>query len=629
MAIKLKDKGIIYYIRLIFILAAGAFHLYTASFGIWVSQKPLHLTLFLAICFLTEMEKALKIEGRAKRNALFLLYTLCFFASLTVGVYIIKNYSVLTTRLGQGYFYDTLMGTVMLALILVFAQRCLGWTLPIIALIFILYARFGQYFPGLLQHRGFRFERLVTYIPFSSDGIMGSALSASAKFVTLYLIFAATLEVCGGGQFFIDFANSLMGHRRGGPAKAAVISSALMGSISGSAIANVAGTGAFTIPLMKKSGYQPEFAGAVESAASTGGQFTPPVMASAAFIMAELLGVSYGEIISVAILPAFLYYFAVFINVDIEAKKNRLTGLPRETLPQMLPLLKTSGYLLLPVILMVVVLGAFHYSAQRAGIYAIAISIILSWIKKETRIGLKQILSIIDKGIQNSVSVVAACGCSGIIVGVVTGTGLGSVLTRLVTQLSNGHLGIALIFTMIATIILGMGMPTIPAYLIPAVMLAPVLIDLGANKIAAHLFILFFASMSGITPPVALTSFTAAGLAGSNFWKTSLVAFEIAIAGFTVPYVFVFQPGLLLQGPVLGIAQAFIVCALGLLAIAASFRGMLLCRLNMAERAALMVCGVLLIDTNVITDIIGLGILGLVCGMNFLKNKREKEAAAG
>jgi TRAP transporter 4TM/12TM fusion protein len=611
-------KTPLYYLRNVLVLVAGIFHIYTATFGIWVNQKPIHLGLFLLIVFCNEMDKALQ----AKKYIPFTLYTLCFIASGITGIYLSLYYNVLTNRLGQANFGDMFVGIVIIILVMVFTYKSLGLVLPLVAGIFMLYARFGTYFPGLLKHRGFGFSRLVTYLPFTSDGIMGYALAASAKFVVLYLIFAATLEVCGGGQFFIDLANSLMGDKRGGPAKTAVISSALMGSISGSAIANVVGTGAFTIPLMKKSGYRPEFAAAVEASASTGGQITPPVMASSAFIMAEMLGISYGVIIVAAILPALLYYFSIFTNVDMEATKRNLVGLPKESLPKLWPLLKHSGYLLLPIVLLVYTMGVLMLSPQRAGIYAIFCSIVLSWFRKDTRVGPKKLFAIIKSGINSSMAVVSACACSGIIVGVVTGTGVGALLSRLIVQLSMGQLGLALLFTMLATIVLGMGMPTIPAYLIPAVMLVPVLTKMGAAPLGAHLFILFFASMSGLTPPVALTSYAAAGLADSNLWKTSIIAFQIALAGFTMPYVFIFQPGLLLNDSPVNIIHSFVVCTIGLYALAACCRGIMFSKLNIPERIVCFASGVLLIETHIITDLIGVALLIIIGFISFWKSKR-------
>jgi TRAP transporter 4TM/12TM fusion protein len=618
MSEEVPQKTPFYYVWIVLVLAAGIFHIYTATFGIWISQKAVHMGLFMSIWFCYEMDKALQ----AKKYILFALFTLCFIASGIIGVFLSLYYDVLSNRLGQGNLFDTFVGIATVVLAIVFAYRTLGYVLPVISIIFLLYARFGAYVPGLLRHRGLRFERIMTYLPFSNDGIFGNALGASAKFIVLYMIFSATLEVCGGGQFFIDLANSLMGSKRGGPAKTAVISSALMGSISGSAIANVAGTGVFTIPLMKKTGYTGEFAGAVEASASTGGQFTPPVMASVAFIIAEMLGISYGAVCVASILPAILYYFSVFVNVDMEAVKRNLVGLPKEGIPKLWPLIKYNFYLLLPIVLLVYMLGVMMLSPQRAGIYAIFCAIVLGWFKKDTRVGPKRLFAIIKSGITGSMSVVSACVCSGIIVGVITGTGVGAILSRLVMQLSMGKLGLALFFTMLATIVLGMGMPTIPAYLIPAVMLVPGLVQMGAAPLGAHLFILFFASMSGLTPPVALTSYTAAGLAGSSVWKTSVIAFQIALAGFTMPFVFIFQPGLLLNDSPINIIHAFIVCAIGLYALAACCRGIMFSKLNVLERVVCFIGGVLLIETHILTDIIGVVLVIIIGVISFLKSKR-------
>ncbi len=622
---KEKNWNPITYLYYFLVVITGIFQVYTAAFGIWSSQKVVHLSLFLLVICCREMDCSLK----AKKYGSFAISTLFFLASAVAGVFMIVNNKYLTNRLGQGYILDLICGTIVLIVVLWSAYKVLGYVLPLIASLFILYAFWGQYFPGLLQHKGIGFARLVTYLPFSAEGIMGSALATSAKFIVLFIIFASCLELCGGGQFFIDLANSLMGHRRGGPAKSAVIASGLMGSISGSAIANVVGTGSFTIPLMKKTGYSPEFAGAVEASASTGGQFTPPVMSSVAFIVAEMLGITYGNVLVAAIIPALLFYLSVFVNVDMEAINHNLVGLPKEGLPKCIPLLKKKGYLILPVILLVVCLGPMHLSAQRSGLYAIVLSIVLSWVDKATRVGLKTFIEILINGVEGSIGVVAACACSGIIVGVITGTGLGFVLSRLIVDLSHGYLSLALFFTMIATIILGMGMPTIPAYLIPAVMIVPALTSMGADALAVHMFILFFASMSGLTPPVALTSYTAAGLAKGDVWKTSMYAVQIAIAGFTLPYVFVYNPGLLLKDTPIDIVLSTVLCVMGLLAAAGFFRGRLFTRLNWFKRVLCAIAAILLIAPDYYTGIVGVAIFMTIVLLDYFTCKKAAKIPVG
>ena len=618
MAEKTVKKTAITYLYYFLIIVTGAFQLYTAAFGIWTSQKTVHLTFFMLIICCKEMDRTFS----EKKYPQFAVSAVFFAAMVVAGVFMMTNSKYLTNRLGQGYLFDVLCGIAIILVVLWSAYKTLGFVLPLISGFFLLYAYFGKYFPGLLQHRGISFNRLVTYLPFSSEGIMGSALATSAKFIVLFIIFASCLEVCGGGQFFIDLANGLMGHRRGGPAKSAVIASGLMGSISGSAIANVVGTGSFTIPLMKETGYSSEFAGAVEASASTGGQFTPPVMSSVAFIVAELLGITYGNVLIAAIVPALLFYYSVFINVDLEALNHDLLGLPKDSLPKVGRLLKTRGYLLLPVILLVVCLGPLHLSAQRSGLYAIICSVVLSWFDETTRVGLISFGKIVINGVEGSISVVAACACSGIIVGVITGTGLGSVLSRLIIQLSQGHLSLALFFTMITTIVLGMGMPTIPAYLIPAVMVVPALTKMGANPLASHMFILFFASMSGLTPPVALTSYTAAGLAKGDVWKTSMVAVQIAIAGFTLPYVFVYNVGIIWADSLLHTVLATVLCVAGLTASACCFRARILTKIDWPLRMVCALAALLLIAPDYLTGVIGLAIFAIAICMNYFHKKK-------
>lgn len=503
------------------------------------------------------------------------------------------------------------------------ARRATGWPLAILSGLFILYGYFGQYMPGLFYHRGYSWPRMMTYL-FSLDGILSLPVLASAHYIFLFVIFGAFVEASGAGKFFVDFARCAAGRLRGGPAKVSIISSALIGTASGSSVANVVVDGVFNIPLMKASGFRPSAAGAVEAMNSTGGQIVPPVMGAGAFLMAEILGVPYSRVALAAVIPALMYFTAAYWMIDFYAASQGLLGMKKGELPIFRRIMVDRGYLLVPLIVLLVSLMVLMYSPYRSAMYAIITLIIVSWVKKATRMGGKGILETLAKGGKGSIEIAATCAAAGIIVGVLSQTGLGQKFATIIFSYSGGNLMLALIFSMVIAIILGMGMPTTAAYAITASVLAPALTrEFSVPPIAAHLFIFYFACLSALTPPVALASFAAAAIANAKTMEVGWMGMKFAIAGFLVPYMFVYGPAMVLQGTPLEITLVIITGLLGTLSLAAAVQGWLLKRTGSIERAILLVASLTLIKPGWTTDLIGFGLLAIVAIFQFV-NLRKK-----
>lgn len=612
------------------------FQLYTAGFGTLLSynQRSLHIIFAFSLGFLLYPggKKSNKINPTIPD------YLLAIYALIVFG-YIYAFVDVIVNKAGNATTLDLILGVSAILLTLEVTRRVVGAALPIVAGIFLIYAKLGPYMPGILAHRGYTFERIVSHMYLTLEGIMGIPISVSATFVFMFILFGSFLEKTGVGKFFIDLAYSLTGHTKSGPAMTAVVASGLMGSVSGSSVANTVTTGAFTIPLMKKTGYKPYFAGAVEAAASTGGQIMPPVMGAAAFIMAEFTGIPYIHICISAAIPAILYYFGVGVVVHLEASKLGLKGLPKEELPKTSKILKQEGYLLLPLIAIIVLL-VMQYTPTKAALAAIIISVIMagvvSLIKKDKSFGIKEIIGALEAGGKGAVSVACACACAGIVVGVVTLTGLGLRIAELITSLAAGRLLPTLFLTMIASIILGMGLPTTAKYIVLATMAVPALIKLEVNLMAAHLFILYFGIIADITPPVALAAYAGAGIAGANSMQTGFQAVKLASAAFIVPYIFAMNPELILIESISGSTITFlpiyraiplIISALiGILCLGSGIEGYLVTYAKWYERVILILAAFLLLDPQFWTDAIGLVVLVITYILQ--KNRAKKEVAA-
>jgi TRAP transporter 4TM/12TM fusion protein len=491
--------------------------------------------------------------------------------------------------------------------------------LPLTAIVFLVYGLFVARLEPM---------RLVDQLYMTTEGIFGIPLAVSAAYVMIFVLFGAFMERTGTGQLFMDFAMALTGHTAGGPGKVSVVSSSLFGTISGSAVANVMVDGPISIPLMKRSGFPPHFAAGVEATASTGGQIMPPIMGAAAFVMAEFLGVGYGQVVIWAIIPAVLYYLACFAAVHFEAKRRGLVGLPRAELPVLTRVIAERGHLFLPVLIILFVMYS-GYSAPLAALAGTLACFPVALLRKSTRgyVTFGNIVEAMVDGARNALPVALACACAGVVIAVVTLGGLGIVFTQFVIGLARDTLILALVLTMFAGIVLGMGMPTTPAYIIMTALLVPAIVKLGVIVPAAHMFAFYFAILSAITPPVALAVFAAAGLAKADLWASGWAAVKIGCAGFIIPFMFVYEPALLMIGEWPRIVQAFVTASIGITMFAGGLHGYFLTRATLWQRGLLLGGGLMLIDPNWVTDVIGAIILAAVVGIQMLSRREERAAA--
>lgn len=584
----------------------SVFHLYMAGVGTMPTnkQRMLHLAFTLIIIFLSY-----PFSSKSEKKGVSILDFLFAIVGLGVNVYIFFQIDVISAKAGLVSQLDIILGFVTIALVLEAARRCVGKELPLLAIIFLAYAYLGPYLPGDMMHRGYSFERLVDHMYVSAEGIYGIALGVSSTFIFLFILFGAFLSATGLSELFTNASQAVAGHKPGGPAKVAIIASGLLGMINGSAAANVVTTGAFTIPLMKKVGYQAHFAGAVEAVASTGGQIMPPVMGAAAFIMAEFLGIPYKVVMITALIPAILYYLAVWINVDLEAKKLGLVGVPKDQLPDAKAELKKNGHLLLPIALLMYLLLA-DYTPSYAAFYSIVALVVVSFYKKHTRMNLNMLVIALTSGARQAVGVAIACAVVGLIVGVVSITGLGLQLANMILMLAGDMLVPTLFLTMVACMIMGMGMPTSAAYIVAGTVAAPAMVKLGVDPIVAHMFVFYYAVLSAITPPVALAAYAGAGIANASPSQVGWTAVRLGLAGFIVPFMFVFSPALCAQSDsLLIIFRCLVTASIGIYCLASSIQGYMIMRLGYVARALMFAAALLLIDGGVITDAIGFGLL--------------------
>jgi TRAP transporter 4TM/12TM fusion protein len=577
---------------------------------------PIHVTFAITLVFLNYPTFK---EGKISRvlDAFLAVFT------FAIGIYLILNFQRFSTRIPfvhSATAWDIFLGISLVILLLEACRRTVGLSLTVIAILFIVYGFAGKYMPGLLAHRGLSVERFVDLQVLSPNGIFGLPIGVSAELVFYFILFGAFLERSGGGELFSDLAYSVTGRFRGGAAKTSVVSSALYGTISGSAVANVVVDGMITIPLMKRSGFNPAFASAVEAVASTGGQIMPPVMGAAAFILAQIVGVSYWEVAIAAAIPACLYYVALYFAIDFESVKRGLLGLSKAELPDVKTGLKLRIHLLIPLAIMVYYIVSGEVTPVTAAFRAILVTVAVSFLRKATRMGPPRLLAALEKGAKEAVSVAVPCAVAGVVIGVVINSGLGLKFTDLMIYFSGGVLIITLILVMVAVIILGMGMPTSAAYLLAAILMAPALINLGVAPLAAHMFIFYFAVISMITPPVALAAYAAASIGEADLWETGIAAFKIAIPGFLIPFIFVYDNGLLLKGPWVEIVWRTLITIIGVIGLAGSIMGYYARRTTLFDRVLLFIGSILLILPEKITDFMGLAILA---GLFFLQRHRE------
>ena len=601
------------------------FQLYTAIFGVLDAhiQRSVHLAFAMALVFIL-------FPGRKAwpRNKMHPIDVVLAVLATALPLYVVVFYQQLVYRSGMPTTTDMVVGVLGVLMVLEAARRVVGWPIVIVACAFLAYAFAGPNIPGAFAHRGVTLSSLAGHLYFTTEGIFGIPLGVSATFIFLFILFGAYLEKTGLGKFFIDLANGLAGWARGGPAKVAVISSGLMGTISGSSVANVAGTGSLTIPMMKKLGYKPEFAGAVEAAASTGGQLMPPIMGAAAFLMAEFVGIPYVRVVEAAVIPAFLYFTGVMLCVHFEARKEGLRGMSREELPKIGRVLREKGHLAIPLIAVIWLLVSGK-TPMRAALWAIALTVAASMLRSSTRISWRDIIQGLEDGARSALGVIIACATAGIIIGVVTKTGLGLKLGSVLIDMANGLLLPTLFFTMITSIVLGMGVPTTANYVITSTIAAPTIIQLGVPVIAAHMFTFYFGIIADVTPPVALAAFAGSGIAGSDPMKTGINASKLAIAAFLIPYIFVLSPALLMVDTTLPAVLLIILTSVtGMLGVAASVSGFFLVPTGWVERILLFIGGLLMIDPNLKTDLIGVALLLIALLVQVYRRRKAREDAS-
>ncbi|MBD1222418.1 TRAP transporter permease [Virgibacillus halodenitrificans] len=581
-----------------------------------MNQMAIHLSLILGLTFL--------IKRTAKSKAAVLFDYVAVLLVLAAGVY----YSLHAERIAVRIpimepltSEDIFFGLVFVLFSLEAARRTIGLPIVIISLIGIGYARWGHFFEGMLGHRPFTTVEVLDDLAFSLNGLWGSPISVAASFVFMFILFGAFLNKAGAGEFFFQLSTAIAGRTKGGAAKVAVLASAFFGSISGSPTANVVTTGAFTIPVSKKTGYKPTFAAAVEAAASTGGSILPPIMGSSAFLMAAVTQLPYEAIVLAAIVPGILYYVSLLAMVHFEALRLDLPRASKDSIPKISAVLKDGWHYFVPLVVLITFLLA-GASASRTGFYGIMSVILISFFRKNTRMGWKRITAAMIDGAKSAIPVTTACAAAGLVIAGIMSTGLGGKLTSIVLGLTEGMLLPTLLLIMVICIILGMGMPVAAAYILTAMLAAPALIELGVPIMAAHLFIVYFSIFSAITPPVAVAAFAAAGIADANPNRVGIEAVRLGLVGFIVPFLFVFEPSLLLNGSAGEILTSVLSALLGVVMLAAGLIGWLIRKASMLERLLLIAIGFFMMYPGVISDLVGIGFIGVVVLLQWRRSRR-------
>jgi len=593
------------------LLAVGisGFHLYTAAFGTLETllQRVVHLASLLALTFLIKP----LLPGRPGLLARLPDYALAGL-SLAMGAYVFLDHGRLSTRapwMDAVLPADIFFAVLTTLFLLEAARRIVGGVMTVVVAGFLAYVFLGPVLPGLLQHDRAGFLEFVDTLFLTTEGIFGIPVAASATYVFLFVLFGAFLEATKVGEFIIDFAVALVGRARGGPAKVAVVASACFGTVSGASVANVYGTGIFTIPLMKRIGYKPHFAGAVEAAASTGGQLMPPVMGSAAFIIAETLNIDYLQVCVAAIIPSVLYFYSIGLATHLEAARGGLPGIGEAEVRRARQSLLRRLHLFLPPAILVALL-VLKFSPYYAALWSIVGTVLVSYARRETALGLRGFLAAMEAGARSGAMIAVATGAAGIIVGAIAHTGLGFKFMTLVLGLAKGHLFLALFFTMVAATILGMGVPTTPAYIIVSVIAAPSLIELHIEPLVAHMYVFMFAILSAVTPPVAVAGYAGANIAGADAMRTSFTAWKLSLIGFVIPYMAVYNPSLLAQGDLAVILRVSVTALAGVTVLGCGMYGWFLGPLSLPVRACFILGGLGMVDPNVWTDLLGLAVLG-------------------
>jgi TRAP transporter 4TM/12TM fusion protein len=604
------------------LVLCSAIFLYTAGFGTFsaMTQRALLMALLSPVAFL-----GMKKKSDSKAQAFFNIFLAL--AIMAVNIYVMLVWKDRVMKVGEIPTMDIIVGSFLILLVLEATRRTNGLSLTLISAFFIVYALFGPYFPTFIAHRGESWPRLVNFLFMSTDGIYGIPMDVASTFIIVFIIFGAFLETFGGGQLFVDVAYAIAGRFRGGPAKTAIIGSGLMGMISGSPAANVATVGTFTIPLMIKLGYKPHVAAAIEAVASTGGMFTPPIMGAGAFIMAQYLGWPYSAVCVAAIVPAVLYYMALMFVVDARAVKGGLVGLPKSELPSIPRVMKERGHLGIPIIFLIVVI-VLGWTPMRSAFWATLLTVACSFLRKTTRPNLAKLIQAFESGSRQSMQIVITCAAAGIIVGTFLLTGLGAKLSYTLIAFSHGNLYLAAFWSALIALLLGCAMPPTAVYIILVTILVPVLTNLGAAPIAAHMFIFIFSCVGAITPPVAIAAYCAAALAQSNPNKTGWLAFRFGLPAYLIPFMFIGVPAVILQGNARDILIAIVAETIGILCMVASLEGYLIKHWGIVSRIVLGVASILLLFPEPITDLIGLGLIILAFVLNTVFKPRGVLAPA-
>ena len=604
-------------------LTFSVYHLYMGYFpqAQAISHRTVHVTLMLFLVFLTF---PLKARGRLTTTAARCIDAVLLLAVVGEVTWILSDIDAFLSKEWEALgSFDVFMALLLLALVLEAVRRTDGMILVVVVIAFGVHALFADRFPSIFFGPPTPWNEFLKIEVILPSGIFGLPIMVMADYLTLYIILAVFLSRCGTGKFFIDIAFAVFGRQTGGPAKAAVMASGLFGMISGSSVANVIGVGAFTIPLMKRTGYRAHVAGAIEAVASSGGQIMPPVMGATAFVMAELMGVSYATVALAAAIPAILYYVALLFMVHFEACKLGLRGLDREAVPRLWQVLRRDGYLVIPLLTLVALL-ATGASVVRAGFWSVVAAFFVSLARPTGRLTPRRLLDVLVDGAKLAVPVSTACAGAGIFIGAMTASGVGDRLSTFLIETAGGQLWLGLVLTMIASFILGLGLTTTADYIILATLVVPALVKLGAPLMAAHMFAFYFSSISGITPPVAMAAFAAAGIAGSGMQQTGWEAVRIGIAAFLIPYMFVYAPELMLVGTAVNIAWAVITAVLGTIALVAAMQGWLLGRASWPERVLLFVAALLLVKPGSSTVLVGLLIMAAVVGVHEWRRRRAR-----
>ena len=603
----------------IFAILVTLYHLVFAS-GFWMPEtlkhRSLHVSMILILAF--AMYPATK---KASRKIIAWYDYILIALSAAVPLYMWLDYFNIINRAGKPNSMDVIIGTLLTLLVLEATRRVCGMALPMLGGIFILYSLMGTKqglipvnIPGIFLHRGYTWQKLMSHFFANTEGIYGSSVNVASTYIFLFIAFGEIMNKCGMGKFFNDIANALAGGSKGGPAKVAVVASGLLGMINGAAVAVVVTTGSFTIPLMKKTGYDNEFSGAIVATGSVGGQLMPPVMGAAAFIMAETLGIKYSTLLVSAIIPAVIYYMGILLQIQMRAEKMGMQGTPKDQLPKVGEVMKEYGHLAIPLVFLIYMLFFSGKTVIMAAFYTILFTIVVAQLRPNTRMSLNDIIDAMVASAKSTVSVAIACACVGIIVGVCSITGFALNMASTIIQIGGQSLMFTLMFTMVTCMILGMGLPSIPSYIITSTIAAPALVTLGIPPIAAHMFCFYFAMFANLTPPVALAAFAAAGIAGGSPMKTGWASVKLALAGFILPYMFVYNTELLLlDTPIAKGIQVAITAAIGVFLISVAVEGFLFRKVNAVLRILCFAGAYLLIDSGLITDIIGIAIcVGIV-----------------